>query len=83
VAVQHGLQFIDLAFVDRTFRQHHDIDAVDLFPGRDDQSAHKVQIQLLWRGKLKETEKLVARLMHRAFQGPEVGLSHTQGPGQE
>jgi hypothetical protein len=46
MVVQHCLQFIDFVFGDRIFRQHHDIDAVDLFAGRDDQSADKVQIQL-------------------------------------
>jgi hypothetical protein len=59
VAVQHRLEFIDLAFVHRTFGQHHHIHAVDLVPDSNDQSAHKVEIQFLCRDKLKEAERLL------------------------
>jgi len=36
VAFQQRFQIIDVTFVDRTFGEQHDIDAVDLVPGSND-----------------------------------------------
>ncbi len=65
--VQECLKRIDLGFIDRAFRQHHDVDTIDFIFSSNNQFVHQVEIQLLRRDEFKEAKRFLFRHMPRSL----------------
>jgi hypothetical protein len=83
VAVQDSLELVDLALIDGTLGQHHDIDVVDLVQSRGKDAIHKVQVEPLGGGELEESERVALQPLHRSLHRAEVGLADPQRPRQQ
>src|SRR5262245_25056087 len=83
MAVQERLEIVDITLVDGALREHHDIDTVDLVSGCDYRAAYKIQIESFRRRDLEEPERLLGCPVRGALHRAEIGLAHSQRPGQQ
>ena len=61
VALQQRFQRVELAFVDRAFRQHDHIDATDLLSGGDQHPVDEIQVEPFLRDELEEAERVICQ----------------------
>ncbi|MGA7318569.1 MAG: hypothetical protein WBX22_31900 [Silvibacterium sp.] len=62
MAVQQGLERVDVVLGNSALRQHHDIDTVDLVPSSDNHAGHMVQIELSEGANSKKPKGSLASL---------------------